>query len=209
MFYIRTADRLERTAPWLARLEGALDHLRAVLLDDSLGICADLDELMGRHVSTYQDEWAATLADPERLRRFVSFTNAPDTPDPTVRFVPERNQIRLRPRRGRPHPAAGARTADRRPLPGGTHPMTLAEQPTHQQTTVPQVEIHDGRRWTHVCALADLTPGRGAALLVCGQQIAAFRDRAGRLYALDNRDPSAAPTSWPAVCSAAEARCPS
>ena len=94
MFYIRTADRLERTAPWLARLEGGLDHLRAVLMDDSLGICAELDELMDRHIATYQDEWAATLADPERLRRFVSFANAPGTPDPTVRFVPERDQIR-------------------------------------------------------------------------------------------------------------------
>ncbi|WP_035849122.1 nitrite reductase large subunit NirB [Kitasatospora azatica] len=94
MFYIRTADRLERTASWLDRLEGGLDHLRAVLLDDSLGICDELDELMARHVETYQDEWAATLADPERVRRFVSFANAPGTPDPTVRFVPERDQIR-------------------------------------------------------------------------------------------------------------------
>ncbi|MEV6162647.1 nitrite reductase large subunit NirB [Streptomyces sp. NPDC052052] len=94
MFYIRTADRLERTAPWLDRVEGGLDHLRAVVMDDSLGICEDLDELMARHVETYEDEWAATLADPERLRRFVSFVNAPGTPDPTVRFVHERDQIR-------------------------------------------------------------------------------------------------------------------
>ncbi|WP_405752915.1 nitrite reductase large subunit NirB [Streptomyces sp. NBC_00012] len=94
MFYVRTADRLERTAPWVERLEGGLDHLRAVVLDDSLGICADLDELMARHVETYEDEWAATLADPERVRRFVSFANAPGTPDPTVRFVHERDVIR-------------------------------------------------------------------------------------------------------------------
>ncbi|MFE0461557.1 nitrite reductase large subunit NirB [Kitasatospora sp. NPDC058965] len=94
MFYIRTADRLERTAPWLDRLEGGLDHLRAVVMDDSLGICDELDELMARHVETYEDEWAATLADPDRVRRFVSFANAPGTPDPTVRFVPERDQIR-------------------------------------------------------------------------------------------------------------------
>ena len=94
MFYIRTADRLERTAPWLERLEGGLDHLRAVVLDDALGICADLDELMARHVETYEDEWAATLADPERVRRFVSFANAPGTPDPTVRFVHECDRIR-------------------------------------------------------------------------------------------------------------------
>ncbi|GGX93468.1 nitrite reductase large subunit NirB [Streptomyces hiroshimensis] len=94
MFYIRTADRLERTAPWLERLDGGLGHLRAVVMDDALGICADLDELMARHIETYEDEWAATLADPERLRRFASFANAPGTPDPTVRFVPERGQIR-------------------------------------------------------------------------------------------------------------------
>ncbi|MBT2386279.1 nitrite reductase large subunit NirB [Streptomyces sp. ISL-11] len=99
MFYIRTADRLERTAPWLERLEGGLDHLRAVVMDDALGICAVLDELMARHIGTYEDEWSATLADPERLRRFVSFANAPGTPDPTVRFVPERDQIRP----ARPH----------------------------------------------------------------------------------------------------------
>ncbi|MFE5582321.1 nitrite reductase large subunit NirB [Kitasatospora sp. NPDC056531] len=94
MFYIRTADRLERTSVWLERLEGGLDHLRAVVLDDSLGIAAELDELMARHISGYQDEWAETLADPERLRRFASFVNAPGTPDPAVTFVPERGQIR-------------------------------------------------------------------------------------------------------------------
>ncbi|MFG3120542.1 nitrite reductase large subunit NirB [Streptomyces sp. NPDC048201] len=94
MFYIRTADRLERTAPWLERLEGGLDHLRAVVLDDSLGIAADLDAQMARHVSGYADEWAAVLDDPDRLRRFTSFANAPDVPDPTVTFVTERDQIR-------------------------------------------------------------------------------------------------------------------
>ncbi|MFG3197424.1 nitrite reductase large subunit NirB [Streptomyces sp. NPDC048208] len=94
MFYIRTADRLERTAPWLERLEGGLEHLRAVVLDDSLGIAADLDAQMARHVSGYADEWAAVLDDPDRLRRFTSFANAPDVPDPTVTFVTERDQIR-------------------------------------------------------------------------------------------------------------------
>ncbi|WP_043475243.1 nitrite reductase large subunit NirB [Kitasatospora sp. MBT66] len=94
MFYIRTADRLERTSVWLERLDGGLDHLRAVVLDDVLGIAAELDALMARHIDSYQDEWAATLADPDRLRRFASFVNAPGTPDPAVTFVPERGQIR-------------------------------------------------------------------------------------------------------------------
>ncbi|WP_328470685.1 nitrite reductase large subunit NirB [Streptomyces sp. NBC_00448] len=94
MFYIRTADRLERTSTWLERIDGGLEHVRAVVMDDSLGICAELDALMERHVGGYQDEWAAVLDDPERLSRFASFVNAPGTPDPTVTFVPERGQVR-------------------------------------------------------------------------------------------------------------------
>ncbi len=94
MFYIRTADRLQRTAPWLEALEGGIDYLREVIIDDSLGLCADLDEDMAKHVATYADEWAQTIADPEKLTRFVSFVNAPDVPDPTITFVDERGQIR-------------------------------------------------------------------------------------------------------------------
>ncbi|MFH8343742.1 nitrite reductase large subunit NirB [Streptomyces sp. NPDC018045] len=94
MFYIRTADRLERTSAWLERIEGGLDHVRDVVVHDSLGLCDELEALMAAHVSAYRDEWADTLADPERLARFVSFVNAPDAPDPAVRFVPERDQIK-------------------------------------------------------------------------------------------------------------------
>jgi nitrite reductase (NADH) large subunit len=92
MFYIRTADRLQRTAGWIEAMDGGLDHLRSVIVDDSLGICADLDAAMARHVESYVDEWQATLADPDRLRRFVSFVNAPDTPDPSISFTYERGQ---------------------------------------------------------------------------------------------------------------------
>lgn len=94
MFYIRTADRLERTSTWLERIEGGLDHVRDVVVHDALGICAELESLMADHVANYRDEWAETLGDPERLRRFVSFVNAPDVPDPTVKFVPERDQVK-------------------------------------------------------------------------------------------------------------------
>ncbi|WP_435177164.1 nitrite reductase large subunit NirB [Actinacidiphila sp. bgisy145] len=97
MFYVRTADRLERTSVWLERIPGGLDHVRDVVVHDSLGICAELEALMAEHVAHYRDEWADTVGDPERLRRFVSFVNAPDTPDPTVRFVPERDQIKPEP----------------------------------------------------------------------------------------------------------------
>ncbi|MFE2888558.1 nitrite reductase large subunit NirB [Streptomyces sp. NPDC059272] len=94
MFYIRTADRLERTSVWLERIPGGLDHVREVVVADSLGICEELEALMAAHVSGYRDEWATTINDPGKLARFVSFVNAPDTPDPVVGFVPERDQIK-------------------------------------------------------------------------------------------------------------------
>jgi nitrite reductase (NADH) large subunit len=92
VFYIRTADRLQRTARWIEAMDGGLDHLRAVVVDDDLGICADLEAAMDSHVEGYADEWRGVLDDPEKLARFVSFVNAPDAPDPTISFGTERGQ---------------------------------------------------------------------------------------------------------------------
>ncbi|MFD9704957.1 nitrite reductase large subunit NirB [Lentzea sp. NPDC059081] len=92
MFYIRTADRLQRTSVWLEGLDGGLDHLREVVVDDKLGICAELEAAMESHVSDYADEWRGVLEDPEKLARFTSFVNAPGTPDPTISFRAERGQ---------------------------------------------------------------------------------------------------------------------
>ncbi|BDZ41493.1 nitrite reductase large subunit [Paraoerskovia sediminicola] len=94
MYYIRCADRLQRTAAWVADLEGGIDELRRVVLEDSLGIGADLDAAMARHVDAYEDEWKAVLDDPEKLRRFSSFVNAPAMPDPDLAWADRRGQIR-------------------------------------------------------------------------------------------------------------------
>jgi nitrite reductase (NADH) large subunit len=94
MYYIRTADRLQRTSTWIASLDGGLDRVREVVVDDALGLGAELEADMARHVDSYFDEWRATLEDPEKLRRFVSFVNAPGVPDPTIEFTNERDQIR-------------------------------------------------------------------------------------------------------------------
>jgi len=93
MYYIRTADRLQRTAPWVDSLDGGLDRVREVVVDDVLGLGSELEAAMARHVEGYFDEWKETIEDPEKLARFVSFVNAPDTPDPTISFVEERGQI--------------------------------------------------------------------------------------------------------------------
>ncbi len=94
LYYVRTADRLQRTAAWLETIEGGIDHVRSVVIDDSLGIVADLDAAMAVHVDKYEDEWAATLADPDKLKKFTSFVNSPDTPDPDLVYVDERGQRR-------------------------------------------------------------------------------------------------------------------
>ena len=87
MFYIRTADRLQRTAPWVDALDGGLDHLRDVVCNDSLGLAAEFEEAIARHVEGYACEWKGVLEDPDKLSRFVSFVNAPDVADPTVEFT--------------------------------------------------------------------------------------------------------------------------
>ncbi len=93
MFYIRTAGRLERTATWLNKRPGGIEELRRILIDDALGVCAELEADMQKHVDSYECEWKTTLTDPARVARFVHFVNAPDA-DPNIRFVEERGQIR-------------------------------------------------------------------------------------------------------------------
>ena len=93
MFYIRTADRLQRTSVWMENLEGGLDYLKQVVIEDSLGIAAELEEQMSNIVGTYQCEWKTTIEDPERLKRFVQFVNT-DAEDKQIVFVEERGQPR-------------------------------------------------------------------------------------------------------------------
>jgi nitrite reductase (NADH) large subunit len=94
MFYIRTADRLERTAWWFNKLEGGLDYLKAVIIDDSLGICAELEREMQHIVDTYQDEWRTAINDPQKRAMFRSFINS-DARDPSIMHVPDRAQHRV------------------------------------------------------------------------------------------------------------------
>jgi nitrite reductase (NADH) large subunit len=93
MFYVRTADRLQRTASWFNNLEGGIDYLRQVIIEDSLGICAELEAEMAHVIETYECEWRAALDDEEKLSQFRPFVNA-NVPDPSIMRVPERDQHR-------------------------------------------------------------------------------------------------------------------
>jgi nitrite reductase (NADH) large subunit len=93
MFYVRTADRLQRTSTWRDGMEGGLDYLKDVLIADKLGIAAELEAQMQQVVDTYQCEWKTAVTTPEVRQRFRSFINS-DLPDERIVFVNERGQVR-------------------------------------------------------------------------------------------------------------------
>lgn len=93
MFYVRTADRLQRTSVWMDNLEGGLGYLQEVIIDDTLGLGAELEAEMAHVIDAYECEWKKTVASPEKLRRFRTYVNS-DKKDNTVVFVEEREQLR-------------------------------------------------------------------------------------------------------------------
>lgn len=93
MFYVRTGDRLQRTSVWMDNLEGGLDYLKTVVIDDKLNIADELESEMKIVIDAYQCEWKTTIEDEEKLKRFRTFVNS-DEKDNTIVFVEERDQIR-------------------------------------------------------------------------------------------------------------------
>ncbi|ACE83313.1 nitrite reductase large subunit NirB [Cellvibrio japonicus] len=93
MFYCRTADRLQRTSVWFENLDGGLDYLKKVIIDDRLGIAAELEAQMAHNISQYQCEWKTTVENPELQKRFTHFINS-DKVDDNLAYVQERGQPR-------------------------------------------------------------------------------------------------------------------
>ena len=93
MFYIRTADKLQRTSVWLENMEGGIDYLRSVIIDNKLGINDELETEMTRLRSLFVCEWKQTIEHPENQHRFAHFINS-NKRDENVQFISERNQHR-------------------------------------------------------------------------------------------------------------------
>jgi nitrite reductase (NAD(P)H) len=93
MFYIRTADKLQRTARWLENLPGGIKYLREVILEDKLGICASLEAQMEELVGTFFDEWAEAVNDPEIRKKFQQFDNTKEAVE-TMDLEEDRGQTR-------------------------------------------------------------------------------------------------------------------
>ncbi len=96
MFYIKTAEPLSRTATWLNKMDGGLSYLKNVIVNDSLGLGAQLEEEMQSLVNSYHCEWKEVIEDPALRKRFTHFINAPDEKDPSVQFEPMRDQVKAK-----------------------------------------------------------------------------------------------------------------
>lgn len=92
MYYISDADKLQRTASWVEAR--GIDHVKEAVLEDSLGMGEQWEHEMQKFVDNHKDEWVEAVKDPQKLSRFRSFINAPDTPDPLFARVPMRDQNR-------------------------------------------------------------------------------------------------------------------
>ena len=93
MYYIQTADKLTRTATWLDKLEGGIDHLREVVIEDKLGICDELEDMMQSLVDSYHCEWKEVVDNPAKRRLFEQFVNT-DEHEPSIELIPQRGQKR-------------------------------------------------------------------------------------------------------------------
>ncbi|RLN88333.1 hypothetical protein BBJ28_00025843, partial [Nothophytophthora sp. Chile5] len=92
MYYIMTADRLQRTSKWLDALEGGIDQLRRVVMEDSLGICATLEEQMNFLVGTFECEWKKVIESPQLMAQFAQFKNTSET-QKEIHMRTERDQL--------------------------------------------------------------------------------------------------------------------
>ena len=91
--YIRSADKLQRTARWIESLPGGISELKAIIIDDKLGICEELEKDMQELIGTFHCEWTKVVRDPERQKAFRQFVNTDERHDDIERVV-EREQSR-------------------------------------------------------------------------------------------------------------------
>ncbi|MEU8327846.1 nitrite reductase large subunit NirB [Micromonospora sp. NPDC048839] len=79
-YYRESANWLERTYAWVPRL--GIDHIRAVVVDDSDGIAARLDAAMAASVAAYRDPWLERRepVTPGQFRTSLPLTVLPQVP---------------------------------------------------------------------------------------------------------------------------------
>ena len=171
MYYIRTADRLTRTSVWLENMEGGIEYLRDVIVNDRLGIAADLEAQMQGLVDSYQCEWQAVVNDPEKRRFFQQFANTDETTT-GVEFVPER---------GQKHPAG---------WPSDFVPIEQIGMSRPAERGNGSHGLGSETRWVRVGSVSDFPRDGGRAIKHGDAEIAVFRfDSRDEWYACQNTCP--------------------
>ena len=69
-YYRENAKYLERTYGFAERV--GIEHLRAVLIDDTEGICERLDAEIDKAVAAYRDPWSTEAVQPENVSQFAA-----------------------------------------------------------------------------------------------------------------------------------------
>lgn len=160
MYYIHTADKLTRTARWLEKMDGGIDYLRKVIINDHLGICKDLEEDMARLVNTYQCEWAGVIKDPVKRAQFKQFVNTQDT-QVAIEKITERGQ--------------------RRPADWPKEFSDISEIPTEQSNQ---------KSWVKIAPIDSFPDDSGQVIKYSDTQIAIFNiDERKHWYATQNMCP--------------------
>jgi nitrite reductase (NADH) large subunit len=186
MYYIQTADRLTRTSVWLENLEGGIERLREIIIDDKLGICDELERMMQQLVDSYRCEWTEVVNDPERRKQFRQFVNTDET-EVGIEIVTERGQCRPAdwPEDGKLLQIAGTDSSkfkvqsSRFGESQGNETKTLNFEPGTLNST-----------WVRVGAVADFPVDGGAAIKYGDVQIAVFNfSSRGEWYACQNMCP--------------------
>jgi len=174
MYYILTADRLERTAPWQMKLPGGkngggpIEHLKEVIIEDSLGICDELDKRMQHLVDTYHDEWAVVVNDPELRAKFKQFAN-------TDKNIKREEQIEFVDMRGQLRPAD---------WPADGQPQTNWQAPDDD------IFARSEKSWVNIGNVKNFPPNVGTPILVGDTQLAVFNNaQRGEWYCTQNMCP--------------------
>ncbi len=190
MYYIFTADKLNRTATWLQKLEGGVDYLKQVIIDDKLGLCGELEERMQHLVDTYRCEWAEVVNDPAKRKLFQQFVNTDET-ESDIEFVDQRGQSRPAdwPKQVIPLSAI-TRSPPKESVSSEDHVSVSAISDSVVSTSQSDVDTTVDTRWVRVGVTDDFPIDGGATIRYGKTQIAVFNFTArGEWYASQNMCP--------------------
>ncbi len=204
MYYIQTADKLTRTSVWLEKMDGGIEYLKEVILEDKLGICGQLEAQMQFLVDSYKCEWKEVVNDPARRRLFRQFVNTEET-ESSIELVDERDQCRPAewPKDGQPLVQIDLPNRDAVPRSCGrvsrpAHALDQRCQGNGETFGQPSGEVRRPRHnsatpkttWVHVGRVADFPKDGGAAVKYGKVQIAVFNFTSrGQWYACQNMCP--------------------